>query len=193
MSARSDFSLLGFSHCQASSEPHAKSHGWPPETPFLKHPHSQAPGSGPAGRPPHLHPLPDCRSIAAAVSKQLPKELPLSIFLPTGQAGAEILPVSRNPAAVGGRPRPAVTVPCSRAAFVWDSEENNRSYFRLYGSRESPRPSATSKGTATSQGLAGPPGASLGRGGAGGTRSVPSVLSRDVSRAGTMALVLWEG
>lgn len=135
-----------------------------PKKPLPKHPCSPAPGSGPTGCPPHPHTLPNCHSITAAVSKQLPKELPLSTFLLTGHTGAEILPVSRNPAAAGSWPRPAVTVPCSRTAFVWDPEENNRSYFRLYGSGESPRPSAASKGTAASQGLAVPPGSLVGEG-----------------------------
>lgn len=163
-----------------------------PQNPFLKHPCSPAPGSRPTGCPPHPHPLPNCHSNTAAISKQLPKELPLSIFLLMGHVAAEILPVSRNPAAAGGRPRSAATVPRSRAAFVWNPKENNRSYFRLYGSGESPRPSAASKDTAASQGLAVPPGASSGRG-AWGTHSVPSILSRDAVTAGTMALVPWEG
>lgn len=52
----------------------------------------------------------------------------------------------------------------SCVAFVWDPKENNRSYFRLYGSGESPRPSAGSKGTAAGQGLDDPLGSSLGMG-----------------------------
>lgn len=127
------------------------------------------PRAGPTGCPQP----PGRRSIAAAVSKALPKELPVSIFLLTGHGGAEILPVSRNPAAAGERPRPAATVPRSRAALFGIPRKNNRSYFRLYGSGESPRPSAGSKDTAASQGLASP--RDPRRGGVSeGTRSVPS-------------------
>lgn len=110
---------------------------------------------------PPLTPLPDCPSVAAAGSERLPKELPLSIFLLTGRAGARILPVSRNPAPAGGRAAKAGGHHSSLARrFCLGSrgkKKKNRSYFRLYSSGESPRPSAGSKRPAGSQGLTTPP------------------------------------
>lgn len=97
-----------------------------------------------------------------------------------GTRGAEILPVSRNPAAPGSRPRPPATVPRSRAAFVWDPEEKQRELFSGFTAPEKvlahPQPPA--------RGLPSP---------RPGTRSVPFVLCRDTVRAGTAALVLGKG
>lgn len=69
-----------------------------------------------------------------------------------------ILVGSRNPAAVGERPRPAVSV----LLCLGSRGKTTRSYFGFYGSRESPRPSAGSEGEAPRQGLSYPPRPPLG-------------------------------
>lgn len=149
---------------------------------------SSAPGSGPTGCPPH--PSPRCLIVPAS---RLPAPngflrsclFPSSCLRDARALGSCLSPEIRHRRA-GGRPRPAATIPRSRAAFVWDPEEKKKKTGVISGF------------TAPEKVLAHPQ-AQKGRQAARGSppphppQSVPSVLSGDAARVDAMALELQGG
>lgn len=187
-----------FSRCQKRQNLRAH-----PKNPFPKHPRPQVLGLDPQAALPTLTP----RLIAAASRPSPPKGFLRSRLFPSS--------CRRDRRALGSRPSPEIRPRRAagqgqqrpfraRATLLFGiPRENNRSYFRLYGSGESPRPSAASKDTAASQGLADPPGSpALSPPSSAGTRwelarwhlcSGKAAMSRRCQGLGAWAGASWQG
>ena len=122
----------------------------PPQTPSHAAPRgSQVRPSGYSGYPPPPQPFPAPQWLQPRSRRLQSASEGVSCFhLPAYGTGG-ILAGSRNPAAAGERPRPAVSI----ALCLGSRGKTTRSYFGFYGSGESPRPSAGSEGEAPRQGL----------------------------------------